>query len=239
MQRYKMENIIKELLKLNIEIEGLLWVIESRDTEYARNVLFEKIQCFNALFASLDQIHPVSRDEMAVKVDDEISRLNENNNSGTILESIDRQDADNGDNAVVSEHIEMSVQQGAIATDDDAPIEVEAPSSTNINSSSKEQMSVSNTSNERDDSLRMDELLSRREAQDLRRAFTLNDKFRYRRELFGSNDAMFANALNTLSAMKSLDEALDFLYKDLNWDPDDDNVKDFVATVTNHFSAIK
>ena len=92
---------------------------------------------------------------------------------------------------------------------------------------------------ERDDSLRMDELLSRREAQDLRRAFTLNDKFRYRRELFDSNDALFADTLNTLSAMHSLDEALDYLYKDMGWDPEDDNVKDFVATITNHFNAIK
>mgnify|MGYP003216115656 CR=1 FL=1 len=135
--------------------------------------------------------------------------------------------------------MQVSARQELDTTDNKTPIE-ENQTQTKASLTPESPQTEPNVSvAERDDSLRMDELLSRREAQDLRRAFTLNDKFRYRRELFDSNDALFADTLNTLSAMHSLDEALDYLYKDMGWDPEDDNVKDFVATITNHFNAIK
>lgn len=88
------------------------------------------------------------------------------------------------------------------------------------------------------DELRVDELLSRREARDLKRAFTLNDKFRFRRGLFAGNDSLFADTLNTLMSMKSFDEATDYLYNDLGWNPEDDDVVDFVAIVKNHFAGL-
>lgn len=91
---------------------------------------------------------------------------------------------------------------------------------------------------ERADEIKVDELLSRREARDLRRAFTLNDKFRFRRELFGSNDALFGQVLTRLSELEDMPEAESYLYDYLGLDPDNDDVKDFVAIVANHFAAI-
>ena len=44
-----MKQMINALLKCNIEIEGLLRVIKSRDSKYARDVLSEKIEAFNKL----------------------------------------------------------------------------------------------------------------------------------------------------------------------------------------------
>lgn len=88
------------------------------------------------------------------------------------------------------------------------------------------------------DDIRVDELLTRREARDLKRAFTLNDKFRFRRELFGNNDSMFADTLNAIMAMKSIDEATEYLYQDLGWDADNEDVKDFVTIVSKHFAEI-
>lgn len=88
------------------------------------------------------------------------------------------------------------------------------------------------------DDIRVDEALSRREARDLKRAFTLNDKFRFRRGLFGNNDTLFADTLNTLMAMKSLAEAEEYLYGDMNWNPEDEDVKDFVSIVKNHFAGL-
>ncbi len=86
--------------------------------------------------------------------------------------------------------------------------------------------------------IRVDEALSRREALDLKRAFTLNDKFRFRRGLFGNNDSLFADTLNTLMAMHSIDEAEEYLYGDMGWSPEDEDVKDFVSIVRNHFAAL-
>lgn len=232
-----MERIINELLKCNLEIEGLLRVIESRDTEYARNVLSEKMEAFNALYASFNRSCPIS-DEAPVEIDEtqgqytEEKRQNQDENPGI-------GECTEADDIVSVEPSSISEQSDSAATDNQTPLENNQLQK-DVPSVSETPQTVSNVpASGRDDTLRMDELLSRREAQDLRRAFTLNDKFRYRRELFGSNDALFADTLNTLSAMHNLNEALDFLYKDMGWDPEDDNVKDFVATITNHFSAIK
>ena len=225
-----MEQMINALLKCNIEIEGLLRVIESRDSKYARDVLSEKIEAFNTLYATMSRSYPVSVEDVPIETEE------------TPQSSADEPDAcqcakDNAD--IAAAPLQVSVRQELDTTDNKTPIE-ENQTQTKTSLTPESPQTEPNVSvAERDDSLRMDELLSRREAQDLRRAFTLNDKFRYRRELFDSNDALFADTLNTLSAMHSLDEALDYLSKDMGWDPEDDNVKDFVATITNHFNAIK
>ncbi len=65
--------------------------------------------------------------------------------------------------------------------------------------------------------------------------FNLNDKFRFRRELFGNSDAQYVECLDLLSAMTSIDEAKEYLYDDLSWDPDNDDVKAFVELLQNYY----
>ena len=236
-----MERIINELLRCNIEIEGLLRVIESRDTEYARSVLSEKVDEFNALYASMNPHNLEGGEDKPVETNDApIQSTDEAQNPAAESEMCTDAEADK--TSIDTEVLDLSTPQdlnetnGLIFTEAVEDNQLQ----TNISSTPEAPQTATNISAMgRDDSMRMDELLSRREAQDLRRAFTLNDKFRYRRELFGSNDALFADTLNALSAMHNLDEALDYLYNDMGWDPENDNVKDFVATVTNHFSTIK
>lgn len=86
--------------------------------------------------------------------------------------------------------------------------------------------------------LRVDEMLSRREARSLRRAFTINDKFRFRRELFGNDDKLFGNTIDMIEALKNMDDAIVYMRDDLGWNLDDDNVKDFAAIVANHFAEV-
>ncbi len=71
---------------------------------------------------------------------------------------------------------------------------------------------------------------------DLRRAFTLNDRFRFRRELFGNNDNELADALNLVSAMNSLSEAEEYFYDDLGWDASNEEVKEFLSIISRHFN---
>lgn len=71
---------------------------------------------------------------------------------------------------------------------------------------------------------------------DLRRSFTLNDCFRFRRELFGNNDNEFADALNLVSAMNSLSEAEEYFYDDLGWDASNEEVKEFISIISRHFN---
>lgn len=65
----------------------------------------------------------------------------------------------------------------------------------------------------------------------LLKAFTLNDRFRFRRELFEGDDADFTETLKLLADMDSYAEACDYLYNDMMWDKTDPNVADFMAIV--------
>lgn len=74
---------------------------------------------------------------------------------------------------------------------------------------------------------------------DIRKAFTLNDKFRFRRELFGNNDAELNDTLDLIATMHSMDEAEEYAYEDLAWDRDDEAVADFMAIISNFFNLRK
>lgn len=87
------------------------------------------------------------------------------------------------------------------------------------------------------ETIRLDEKLARENSRNLRKAFSLNDKFRFRRELFSNSESEMTEAINTIEAMSSVDEALDYFYNDLNWDKSSQEVKDFIEIITHHFSS--
>jgi hypothetical protein len=78
-------------------------------------------------------------------------------------------------------------------------------------------------------------MLARQGSKDLKKAFTLNDKFRFRRELFGNSNTEMSEAIDMVSAMVTYDEATDYFYNDLGWDANDEHVKDFMTIIANHF----
>lgn len=86
------------------------------------------------------------------------------------------------------------------------------------------------------DVVRVGDMIPRQGQHDLRRSFTLNDRFRFRRELFGNNDNEFADALNLVSAMNSLSEAEEYFYDDLGWDASNEEVKEFISIISRHFN---
>lgn len=86
--------------------------------------------------------------------------------------------------------------------------------------------------------LRLDEKIARdNAARDIRSALSLNDRYRFRRELFGGSEARMADALDVITAMHIYDEAEEYFYSDLCWDPENAEVKDFMAIIANHFGA--
>lgn len=66
-------------------------------------------------------------------------------------------------------------------------------------------------------------------------SLTLNDKFRFRRELFGNNAAELSDALDVANAVSSQAELDDYFYNDLCWDPENPDVKDFMALASARF----
>ncbi len=63
------------------------------------------------------------------------------------------------------------------------------------------------------------------------KAFTLNDRFRFTRELFDGNEADFSDTLRLLADMDSYAEAEDYLYNDMMWDSGAPGVADFMAVL--------
>lgn len=65
---------------------------------------------------------------------------------------------------------------------------------------------------------------------------SLNDRFRFRRELFDYSDEDMDEAIKIASAMSSAEEVQDYFYNDLCWDESDPNVVDFMRIITARFN---
>ena len=83
--------------------------------------------------------------------------------------------------------------------------------------------------------LTLDEKLARERAADISKAFTLNDRFRFCRELFRNSNEEFRETIEVIGTMSDMDEAEEYFYNDLCWDPEKEEVKEFMAIVAKHF----
>ena len=192
-----MTNIqLDELLKANIEIEGLIRVMLARPTEEAEVMLKDRLVRFASLCGEECASAELPEAGVQTGVADEPEAIE--------MVSADESQAED----VVPEEI-------ADVAPDMLPRPVYVAES---------------------DDIRVDEMLSRREARDLAKAFTLNDKFRFIRELFCNNKESFDSALSLIMRMNTLSEAEVYLYNDMQMDADDPTVQDFMAIVTNHFN---
>ena len=88
---------------------------------------------------------------------------------------------------------------------------------------------------EEQDEVRIDEQLQRNLSKNLRKAFTLNDHFRFRRELFANSEAELNDTLNLIETMQSYDEAEEYFYNDMGWDAENEDVAEFMAIIKKHF----
>lgn len=64
---------------------------------------------------------------------------------------------------------------------------------------------------------------------------SLNDKFRFRRELFNFSDEEMEETLDVISNMSSGDEIDEYLFNDLCWDQENEVVRDFMSIVKARF----
>lgn len=66
-------------------------------------------------------------------------------------------------------------------------------------------------------------------------AFCLNDRFRFRRILFDGNDSEFNAVMDHVATLPSFDDAEDYFYGELGYDPEDEDVIDFMTIIRNYF----
>ena len=83
--------------------------------------------------------------------------------------------------------------------------------------------------------LRIDQKLQQHLSRDIRKAFSVNDRFRFQRELFAGSASAMNTAIEHIEVMNSYGNAELYFYSQLHWDRDNEDVKDFMAIVRNHF----
>ncbi len=73
---------------------------------------------------------------------------------------------------------------------------------------------------------------------DLRKAFTINDRFRFRRELFAGDDRAMHDVIDRLSALSSYGEAESYVAS-LGWDRESEAAAEFMAVLNNFFNGYR
>ncbi len=66
--------------------------------------------------------------------------------------------------------------------------------------------------------------------------FTLNDRFRFQRSIFGGSPERMANAMSAISAMTTADEVYAYLTNVLDQNVEEPDVDDFFRAVTLRFA---
>lgn len=70
---------------------------------------------------------------------------------------------------------------------------------------------------------------------DIRKMFTLNDNYKFRRQLFDNSQERYARALAAVVEMKSTHDAEHYFYDTLQWDKENADVKEFMAIISAYF----
>lgn len=69
----------------------------------------------------------------------------------------------------------------------------------------------------------------------IRKAFTLNDNYKFRRQLFFNSQDKYNEVLSQIESMKSTHEAENYIYDVLGYDRDNQDAKEFMSIVSAYF----
>lgn len=81
----------------------------------------------------------------------------------------------------------------------------------------------------------LNDLLEKKNLSDFRKAFSLNDRFRFRRELFGGDEDKMYKAVTDLNEINSYEESIAYLNNELKWNVEDEAVADFIKLLEKRF----
>lgn len=246
-----MDNSLETLLKQVLELEGLLLIAEKRGDDVP-NLVFDMIK---QKAAAIGELAGVAASDNKQGID---ALPDDEPDDDITVEFVDDEETASADEPVAEAHSapvaaepepvvapEPSVVQPEPAPEptpvsEPEPTPVDEPEPVEAPTLAPEEVEPEAESEEfepdpDDQPLTLDEALHRDMTKDLRQAFSLNDRYRYRRELFGNSDSVMNETLNLIEAMHSFDEAEDYFYNDLQWEHDSPEVADFMVIIKNHF----
>lgn len=80
------------------------------------------------------------------------------------------------------------------------------------------------------------DMIERKNLSDFRKAFSLNDWFYFRRELFGGDEAKMSKVVSDLNTIQTYDESIAYLNDKLNLNPDDAIAAEFYQLLEKRFA---
>lgn len=241
-----MKTDIRKMIAEAYELEGLLLLADNRgaDTpEYVFTAIGEKLDRLQMLLGERegDEGEETQEDACMVENDvaDAVSEEPEPEPEEDVAEVTAEQVADGEYDNEQEPMVELVLDDEPTAEPDaetsNVADETEDVEAEDNEDNIEEEPEANEKASGDSEPLRLDEKLQRSRSKDLKSAFSLNDTFRFRRELFGNSAAEMTDALHMVEAMHSFDEAEDYFYGDLGWDRESDDVKEFMAIIKNHF----
>lgn len=238
-----MKTDIRKMIAEAYELEGLLLLADNRgaDTpEYVFTAIGEKLDRLQMLLGEREGDEGEETQEDTCMVENDVadagSEEPEPEPEEDVAEVTAEQVADGEYDNEQEPMVELVLDDEPTAEPDaETPNVADETEDVEAEDNIEEETEANEKTSDDSEPLRLDEKLQRSRSKDLKSAFSLNDTFRFRRELFGNSAAEMTDALHMVEAMHSFDEAEDYFYGDLGWDRESDDVKEFMAIIKNHF----
>lgn len=81
----------------------------------------------------------------------------------------------------------------------------------------------------------LNDVIEKKSLIDFRKAISLNDWFRFKRDLFKGNEEAINATVQALNGIGSYEEAIAYLNEHARWDPDDPTAADFIKLLEKRF----
>lgn len=81
----------------------------------------------------------------------------------------------------------------------------------------------------------LNDVIEKKSLTDFRKAISLNDWFRFKRDLFKGNEEAINATVQALNGIGSYEEAIAYLGEHARWDPDDPTAADFIKLLEKRF----
>lgn len=224
-----MDGGIKAILSQVYELEGLLLLIDNHGKETNKLVyqlIAEKAENISQMAKILDDSEPLPEPAPMPEPEPEPERI--------VPEELPDEFADDDFDDVFVDESEDS--EPDIPTDEPDYID-EEPEPLDSPEISDDFGIVDSPAIPEDEPVFNDVITRSMAHDDYRKMLTLNDKFRFRRELFENSEKLFADALNTIDAMRSFAEAEDYFFNTLEWDKESEEVAEFMSKLKAYFES--
>lgn len=79
------------------------------------------------------------------------------------------------------------------------------------------------------------EVIEKKILSDIWKGLSLNDRFRFRRELFGGNETKMSEAIDKLNECSSLEESMNYINNELKWELSEEAPSEFIKLIEKRF----